>query len=131
MDALEAPWTRRKVGNVEYGRGLLLRLGLVQFDAHTASVAFSDEEPLKDVVDGLEHLPRPLAGRLVVGDVFAQGVGERRAPGEALRAANACPCRASMSRSLCTKRARTAFFLPEARVIGLVPAQFLRALAEA
>jgi hypothetical protein len=29
---------------------------------------------------------------------------------------------ASMSRSLCTCRARTTFFLPEARVIGLVPA---------
>jgi hypothetical protein len=30
--------------------------------------------------------------------------------------------RASMSRSLCTCRAMTVFFLPDARVTGLVPA---------
>ncbi|SFQ48981.1 hypothetical protein SAMN04489713_1416 [Actinomadura madurae] len=36
-----------------------------------------------------------------------------------------------MSRSLWTNRARTAFFFPDARVIGLVPAWFLRALAGA
>ena len=30
--------------------------------------------------------------------------------------------RASMSRSLCTYRAATVFFLPDARVMGLVPA---------
>lgn len=34
-----------------------------------------------------------------------------------------------MSRSLCANRARTTFFLPDARVIGEVPAKFLRALA--
>jgi hypothetical protein len=39
--------------------------------------------------------------------------------------------RASISRSLCTNPAITVFFLPDARVIGLVPAWFLRALAEA
>ena len=36
-----------------------------------------------------------------------------------------------MSRSLCTNRAATIFFLPEARVIGLVAAYFLWALAQA
>jgi hypothetical protein len=39
--------------------------------------------------------------------------------------------RASMSRSLWIQRAVTVFFLPEARVRGLVPAEFLRFLAEA
>ena len=45
-----------------------------------------------------------------------------RHQGEALSAAKAWIIRASMSRSLCTNRAATIFFLPEARVIGLAPA---------
>jgi hypothetical protein len=45
-----------------------------------------------------------------------------RAPGEALSAANAWIISASMSRSLRTNRAATILFLPEARVMGLVPA---------
>ena len=44
------------------------------------------------------------------------------APGDPLRALNACWCRASARRLLRTYRARTTFFLPEARVMGLVPA---------
>ena len=46
----------------------------------------------------------------------------RKALGDAVSAANAWESSASMSRSLCTNRANTTFFLPEARVIGLVPA---------
>lgn len=42
--------------------------------------------------------------------------------GEALSALKAWVMSASMSRSLCTNLATTTFFLPEARVIGLVPA---------
>jgi len=44
------------------------------------------------------------------------------APGELRSDMNAWAISASISRSLCTNRAATTFFLPEARVIGLVPA---------
>ncbi len=53
------------------------------------------------------------------------------APGETLGAAKAWIIRASVSGSSCTNLAATIFFLPEARVIGLLAAYFLRALAQA
>jgi hypothetical protein len=53
---------------------------------------------------------------LLAGFVWA------RAPGEGVSAESASAWRASVSRRFRTYRAKTTFFLPEARVTGLVPA---------
>ena len=48
------------------------------------------------------------------------GGRKSRAPGEAVSAAKACARGGSTSRSLWMNLAATIFFLPDARVIGLV-----------
>src|ERR1039457_5427663 len=83
------------------------------------------------VLDADEAVGELAQGGVVLGAAGALVVVVGACPGEAFRAANAWVMSASMSRSLWTYRAMTVFFLPEARVMGLVPASFLRALAEA
>src|SRR5664279_2454800 len=53
----------------------------------------------------------------LLGDVTRQ----RRAPGDATSAENACACSAAPRRRLVAYLASTTVFLPDARVIGLCP----------
>ena len=74
------------------------------------------------VQDAGEPVGELAQGGVVPGAAGALVVVVGACPGEVRRAVKAWLMRASMSRSLCTCRAVTVFFLPEARVIGLGPA---------
>ena len=74
------------------------------------------------VQDAGEAVGELAQGGVVPGAAGALVVVAGACAGGAWRAEKAWAMRASMSRSLCTYRARTVFFLPEARVMGLVPA---------
>src|SRR5579859_4313103 len=74
------------------------------------------------VKDADEAIREPSEGVVVLVSLGALLVVGGPGTGEAVRALWACAWRASVSRSLRTNRAATTFFLPEARVTGLVPA---------
>jgi hypothetical protein len=72
------------------------------------------------VQDADEPVGEPAQGVAVLDAAGAELVVGGREPGEAFRDAKVCALSASTSRSLRTNRAATTFFLPDARVTGLV-----------